>query len=31
MWIGKDVKGSFHVQFGALCELGQMIQFDIMT
>jgi hypothetical protein len=31
MWIGKDVTGSFPNQFGALCELGNMIDDDILT
>jgi hypothetical protein len=31
MWIGKDVTGSFHDQFGELCELEQMIEDDVVT
>jgi hypothetical protein len=31
MWIGKDVKGSFHDQFDVLCGLEQMMETDAMT
>jgi hypothetical protein len=31
MWIGKNVRGSFHDQFEELCELKQMIKDDVMT
>jgi hypothetical protein len=31
MWIGKDVTGSFPNQFGALYELEQMIDDDVMS
>jgi hypothetical protein len=31
MWIGNDVTESSHDQFGALCELEQMIKDDVVT
>jgi hypothetical protein len=31
MWIGKDVRGSFHDQFEVMCGLEQMIEEDVMT
>jgi hypothetical protein len=31
MLIGKDVKGSFPNQFGAVCELEKMIEDEVMT
>jgi hypothetical protein len=30
MWIGKYVTGSIPNQFGALCELEEMIEDDVM-
>jgi hypothetical protein len=29
--IGNDVTGSFHDQFDVLCELEQMIEYDVMN
>jgi hypothetical protein len=31
MWIGKDVRGSFHDIFELLCGLDQMMEEDVMT
>jgi hypothetical protein len=31
MWIGKDVRGSFHEKFDVQCGLDQMIEDDVMT
>jgi hypothetical protein len=31
MWIGKDVKGSFHDQFDVLCGLEEMGKHALMT
>jgi hypothetical protein len=31
MFIVNDLRGGFHEQFEILCELKQMIEYDVMT